>query len=473
MNVSSPSSAKLAAPRTAAASSSTSHSSTAHMATICCASTSSGLRTMRVDSIAPARIRSTTTATSSRSPRYFGKILPVLGSPTWWPARPMRWRPRLHRARRLDLDHEVDGAHVDAELEAAGGDERPQPAGLELVLDEQPLLAGERPVVGLDQLLARELVEPRREPLGEAAVVARRSAWCGGRGSARGSAGARGARCSSGPRRRAACPASPRCRAPSAPMSSMGTMTSRSSSLRTPASTTVTGRGPSAVRPPRNRAISSSGRCVAERPMRCGACLEIASSRSSDSARCAPRLVPAIAWISSTITHRTSRSVSRAPDVSIRYSDSGVVIRMSGGWRRRAVRSLAGVSPVRMPTVGRVQRLAPTFGRGPDAGDRRPEVLLHVDRERLDRREVEDPGALRLLGDRVGHEPVDRPQERGEGLARAGGGEDQGVVAGRDGGPALGLGVGGRAERGVEPLPHRGREETERVRHVAHGTPEV
>ena len=39
-------------------------------------------------------MRCTTIAASSRSPRYFGKILPVLGSPTWWPARPMRCRPR-------------------------------------------------------------------------------------------------------------------------------------------------------------------------------------------------------------------------------------------------------------------------------------------------------------------------------------------------------------------------------------------
>ena len=36
----------------------------------------------------------TTTAVSSRSPRYLGKITPLLGSPTWCPARPMRWRPR-------------------------------------------------------------------------------------------------------------------------------------------------------------------------------------------------------------------------------------------------------------------------------------------------------------------------------------------------------------------------------------------
>ena len=55
---------------------------------------------------------------------------------------------------------------------------------------------------------------------------------------------------------------------PSAPMSSTGTTISTSSGLRTPALTIVTGRGPLAVLPPRNRAISSSGRWVADSPMR-------------------------------------------------------------------------------------------------------------------------------------------------------------------------------------------------------------
>ena len=57
-------------------------------------------------------------------------------------------------AGRLDLDHEVDGAHVDAELEAAGGDDAAEVAALELVLDDDPLLTGQRPVVGLDEVFA-------------------------------------------------------------------------------------------------------------------------------------------------------------------------------------------------------------------------------------------------------------------------------------------------------------------------------
>jgi ATP-dependent Lhr-like helicase len=63
------------------------------IATSCCASTSSGLCGMTVGSICPSCISRVTTAHSSRSPRNLGKILPVDGSPTWCPARPMRCRP--------------------------------------------------------------------------------------------------------------------------------------------------------------------------------------------------------------------------------------------------------------------------------------------------------------------------------------------------------------------------------------------
>ena len=58
-----------------------------------------------------------------------------------------------------------------------------------------------------------------------------------------------------------------------------------------------------------------------------------------------------MAWTSSTITVSTPASVWRAAEVSIKNSDSGVVISTSGGelisWRRRA----GGVSPDRSPTV--------------------------------------------------------------------------------------------------------------------------
>ena len=112
---------------------------------------------------------------------------------------------------------------------------------------------------------------------------------------------------------------SPICR-----MSSTGTSTRRSNSFRLPASTTSTGRAhhffPSGRPPPRRRATSSSGRCVAERPIRCRGSrpARSASSRSRERKRCAPRLPETNAWISSTITVSTERRVSRACEVSKR-----------------------------------------------------------------------------------------------------------------------------------------------------------
>src|SRR5918912_721056 len=82
------------APRTSSCSSSTSISSSAQIATICCASTSSGLRGMTVSSMSPSRIRAATTADSSRSARNFGKMRPFETAPSSWPARPMRCSPR-------------------------------------------------------------------------------------------------------------------------------------------------------------------------------------------------------------------------------------------------------------------------------------------------------------------------------------------------------------------------------------------
>ena len=57
-----------------------------------------------------------------------------------------------HRGRRLDLDDEVDGTHVDPELEAARRDDGGKRALLELLLDLAALLAGDRPVVGARDL---------------------------------------------------------------------------------------------------------------------------------------------------------------------------------------------------------------------------------------------------------------------------------------------------------------------------------
>ncbi len=167
-------------------------------------------------------------------------------------------------------------------------------------------------------------------------------------------------------------------------MSSTGTTIDRSQDLTDGGATTVTGWGP-----PRNAATRSGGRTVAESPIRWVGDPPVsaisASSRSSDNARWAPRFVPASACTSSTITVCTLRNMSRAADVKIRNSDSGVVIKMSGGW----LTSLASVG--RRRVTGADPDADARWGlsepeRGPgDAGERCPQVPLDVDRQRLER----------------------------------------------------------------------------------------
>ena len=57
------------------------------------------------------------------------------------------------RLRRLDLDHEVDGAHVDSQLQGRRRDQAGKLAGLEHLLDYRALLVGEGAVVGAGDLL--------------------------------------------------------------------------------------------------------------------------------------------------------------------------------------------------------------------------------------------------------------------------------------------------------------------------------
>ena len=130
-----------------------------------------------------------------------------------------------------------------------------------------------------------------------------------------------------------------------------GISSCRSRSRAWPESTMVQSAVPSALRffvPTRKRATSSMGFCVAERPTRVSFLPASDSSRSRVSARCAPRLLPAMAWISSTITVRVVASICRPDSEPMRmYSDSGVVTTMCGGRLTLCRRSCCGVSPVR------------------------------------------------------------------------------------------------------------------------------
>ena len=118
-----------------------------------------------------------------------------------------------------------------------------------------------------------------------------------------------------------------------------------------------------------------------------------------------------------------------------------------------------------------------------DADQGRAQVALHVDAERLQRRDVEDARGGRRLrcaapagwarlprrGGRCGillaEDPVDRPQERRERLARSGRGDHEGVLAVRDRIPRAELGGCGLGERAAEPVLRR---RTEPLEHIAH-----
>ncbi len=95
-----------------------------------------------------------------------------------------------------------------------------------------------------------------------------------------------------------------------------------------------------------------------------------------------------------------------------------------------------------------------------DLLQRRQQVSLDVIVERLQRRDVEDPNRVRPPG--AADELVDAPQERGEGLARAGGSRHQHVGTARNLGPGARLDVGRLSEGAQEPLRDDGVEKGER-----------
>ncbi len=222
---------------------------------------------------------------------------------------------------------------------------------------------------------------------------------------------------------------------------------------------------PGTTAPPRKRATSSSGRCVADSPMRCSFRPARCSSRSSDRARCAPRLVGTTAWISSTMTVSTLLSASRALDVKQE-------IERLGRGDENVGRLALEPRPVPRRGVARPHRdrredvRVAASGRQvchPDDGG--PQVPLHVHGERLQRRDVDDPAPAIARRRRREHHPVDAGQERGQGLPASGRREDQRGLASGDDRPAERLRRRGPGERSPEPVANGGLELGERVGH--------
>ena len=121
---------------------------------------------------------------------------------------------------------------------------------------------------------------------------------------------------------------------------------------------------------------------------------------------------------------------------------------MCGGVRSIAARSFCGVSPLRTAAV------IFTGDKRVDLAPRHGQVLVDVGRQRLERRDVDDPHLVRqaALLQPLAQELVDRGQEGGERLARAGRRRDERVIAPADGVPAVELRFRGFGKAAGPPL---------------------
>ena len=241
------------------------------IATSCWARTSSGLRGMTVVSIAPSCIRRATTAASSRSPRYFGKMTPLLGAPTWCPARPTRCRPRatlVGLSTWMTRSTAPMSMPSSSELVATSAGSRPALSSSSIArrcsramlpwcarTSSSPASSFRRCASrSLERRLLVKTIVLRCARISSriARVDRRPDARTGPRRRRR---VRRAARRAAGPRRW------PPCRRPGRRPGA------RAACARRHRRSSTSRPGPM---PARNRAIASSGRCVADRPMRCG-----------------------------------------------------------------------------------------------------------------------------------------------------------------------------------------------------------
>ncbi len=409
-------------------------------------------------------------------------------------------QPGGDRRRGLDLHDEVDGAHVDAELEAARGDDGRQPAGLEVLLDGGALLLAHRPVVGpgehgrgaarrarlghdlgraagerggtrhgirrtdrvgtlgrLDALLP-DLVEPGGEALGEPAAV--------GEDEGRGVLGDEvddallDVRPDGGPLLRPGR----RAGQVAGGLAELGHVGHGDDDLEVPllgrrrlhdvdraTAGEVAGdlldrshgRGqPDPLRRAREQGVEP---LEAERQVRAALGAGEGVHLVDDD-----RLDPG---------QRLARGRGEDEEQRLGGRDEHV------GRRARERAALVGRGVTRAHRHGDVGLGHPEpGGRVPDADQGAAQVALDVDGQRLHRGDVEHAAPRLLLrGEGLGGEPVERPEEGRQGLARAGRRDDQGVVPAADRLPGAHLGRGGRAEAPPEPRGGGGGEAVEDV----------
>jgi hypothetical protein len=380
-------------------------------------------------------------------------------------------QPARHRPRRLHLDDQIDRPHVDTELERAGGHHRAQHPGLELLLDPLALAARQRAVVGAHQLLAGELVELLRHPLGQAAAVdeeqrgamraheledARIDRRPQARALLRRARLAAQERATPGWRRTCGAPGPPRPLRLGPGRAGRGRVHvgDRDHDLEIQ-------RRPGAGVDHRHRPVTAEiARRLAQRPQR---------GRQADPLR--------LAGGQRTQPLQRQRQVSAAlgRHQGVDLVDDDRLDRAQRVARRRAqhqverlrrgdedVGRLAQVgAPLRRRCVPGAHRdlrpahLAPqAAGELLDADQRIAQVAIHVVGQRLERRDVEDPDPA-LLRRRRAAQAVDAPQECRQRLAAAGRRQHQGMRARGDVLPALRLHRRRPGEASLEPGPGR------------------
>ena len=347
---------------------------------------------------------------------------------------------------RLHLQHEVDGAHVDAQLEAGGGHQARQLAGLQLVLDDQPLLARQRAVVGAGDLHRRavgvvvggELVEADREPLGAAAVVDehdRRAVLADE---------LEDLRVDRRPDRLAG-----RLGAGERVKLDVGLLR-LDHALHGHVDLEVERLAHAGVdHPARALRADHEAADLLERVLR---------RRQAD-----PLHRPLGHLLQALERDREVRAALGLRDGVDLVDDHGLgagedlphlagehQVQRLGRGDEDVRRVLGHVPPVLLRGVAGADADAHL---GADPAQRRAQVLLDVVGQRLQRRDVHEPGALR---GGLGDQPVQAPQERGQRLARAGGRGDQRVLARRDRGPGQRLGGRRLRERPREPVSDLG-----------------
>ena len=394
-------------------------------------------------------------------------------------------QPPRHCARRLDLDHEIDRAHIDAEFERTRGDEAAQPTGLEFVFDEEPALARQRTVMRLDHLgrraavvegetgaFGRQLVETRRQTLGEPAGVDEDD-----RGPVRHDE-IEHARMHRRPYRSATLAARNRpTRRLVDELAQRRHVFDRHDDFDVERFAHAGVDDGDRARIVALVAGEEAGDLI-ERALRGG--------QSDALRRCDPGLLRAqrvetlererkvgaafggrqrVDLVDDDVLDSAQRLTRRRRQHEVERlgrSDENV------GWMTQQCTALARGRVAGAQANGRpVDRGTQTLGRQRDAGERSSQVLVDIDRQRPQWRDVEDPRAG-LCGRGTGHQTVDTPQECGKRLARTCRREDECVLARRDRGPAFGLRRRGFAERGAKPLTNGRGELIEH--HVAHPT---